>query len=417
VQNLLFLVHRVPCPPTKGDKVRSSNLLKYLATRYKVYLGAFLDDLADLEHVSTLRSLCEECHIVRLNPTIAAMRSLWGLVSGQPLTLPYYSSASMRQWVQKTLREQQIHCVLTFSAAMTQYVMSDASIHRVADLVDVDSDKWRQYAVTRRWPYSAIYRRECAALQRYECQIAREFETTVFVSMAEANLFRHLAPEVGNNVRYVNNGVDCDYFSPEHTYVDPYGDKERVLVFTGAMDYWPNVDAVVWFANNVFPKIYSKDPRTRFYIVGARPAAVVQSLSRFPGVKVTGTVPDIRPYIAHARLAVAPLRIARGIQNKVLEAMAMAKPDLASPQAAEGIEAKVGTELLIAVDEAEFVRQALHLLFQGGAAAIGAAGRARTLDSYSWERNLSHFDRLLKSDVPVALVDEAQSAQSAVSAP
>jgi sugar transferase (PEP-CTERM/EpsH1 system associated) len=273
--------------------------------------------------------------------------------------------------------------------------MSVTDIPRVADLVDVDSDKWRQYADTQSWPYSAIYRRESRALLRFERQIAQRFDATVFVSAAEAGLFRRLAPESADRVWHVNNGVDADYFSPERTYVNPYGDDGQVLVFTGAMDYWPNVDAVVSFANAVFPAIRRKVPAARFYIVGARPAPEVKMLAELPGVSVTGAVTDMRPYLAHASLAVAPLRMARGVQNKVLEAMAMAKPVLASPQAAEGIEAHIGSELLVAGDEAEFVQQASSVLERGNTAATGAAARARVLGYYAWESSLGRFEQLL----------------------
>jgi sugar transferase (PEP-CTERM/EpsH1 system associated) len=392
VQSLLFLAHRIPYPPTKGDKVRSYNMLKYLASRYKVYVGAFVDDPADFEHADALRAMCEACHLVKLSPVLAKMKSLTGLVAGEALTLPYYRNASMRQWVDNLLRTTPVERVLVFSASMAQYVMQAQNLCRVADLVDVDSDKWRQYAATQRWPYSAIYRRESAALLRYERQIASKFDSTVFVSLPEAQLFRQLAPESASRVGHVNK-----YFSPDRVYTSPYSEGERVLVFTGAMDYWPNVDAVVTFAHEAFPKILSQDTGARFYIVGTRPVAEVQRLAKLPGITVTGAVPDIRPYIAHARLAVAPLRLARGIQNKVLEAMAMAKPVIASPQAAEGIEAQIGRELIVA-EGAELVRQVLQLLQQNGGTEIGVAGRARVLASYSWESSLSRFEQLLSSD-------------------
>ena len=402
MKRLLFLVHRIPYPPTKGDKVRSYNMLKYLAGRYRLHLGAFVDDPADFAHAPALRELCEECHLVRLRPALATARSLVGLASGEALTLPYYRSASMSRWVKQVLRATPVDGVLVFSSAMAQYVMSATGVPRVADLVDVDSDKWQQYAATRSWPYSAVYRRESRALLRYEREIARQFDATVFVSAAEAGLFRQLAPEAADKVWHVNNGVDADYFSPERTYEYPYGDGERVLVFTGAMDYWPNVDAVVEFARGVFPAIRRGFPAARFYIVGARPTPEVRKLAELPGVSVTGAVPDMRPYLAHAQLAVAPLRVARGVQNKVLEAMAMAKPVVASPQAAEGIEARRGLELLVAGDAAEFVRQATQLLEHGDAAAIGGAARARVLASYGWESSLSRFEQLLASGNRVA---------------
>jgi sugar transferase (PEP-CTERM/EpsH1 system associated) len=396
VQHLLFLAHRIPYPPTKGDKVRSYHLLNYLASRYRVHLGAFVDDKADLAHVNAVGKLCEECHLVALNPVLAKVKSLLGLVSGEPLTLRFYRSASMRQWVNRVLREAPIQRVLVFSSAMAQYVISASDLRRVADLVDVDSDKWRQYAATQLWPNSAIYRRESRALLRYEREIARAFDATVFVSAAEADLFRTLAPEAVRKVSHANNGVDSDYFSPERTYANPYAAEERVMVFTGAMDYRPNVDAVVWFARAMFPHIFRALPEARFYIVGARPVPEAINLSGLPGVRVTGTVPDVRPYLAHAKLAVAPLRIARGVQNKVLEAMAMAKPVLASPQAVAGIETRPGIGLVIATGEAEFIRHGLRLLQErDNAVAMGAAGRAHVLTSYIWDEGLSHFDQLL----------------------
>jgi len=396
VQHLLFLAHRIPYPPTKGDKVRSYHLLKYLAGRYRVHLGAFVDDAADVEHAGALRELCEACHLVRLRPALAKVRSLAGLLSGEPLTLPYYRSVSMREWVKRVLRDTPVQSALVFSAAMAQYVMAAGTLRRVADLVDVDSDKWRQYANTQRWPFSALYQRESRTLLRYERQIARGLDATVFVSAAEAALFRRLAPEVADRICHINNGVDCDYFSPARIYPNPYGAGDQVLVFTGAMDYWPNVEAVTSFAHAIFPEIYRRLPGARFWIVGARPAPEVTRLAELPGVTVTGGVPDIRPYLFHAALAVAPLRLARGVQNKVLEAMAMAKPVLASPQAAEGIEARVGKELLVAADETEFVRQATRFLRErDSAAAIGAAARSHVLATYAWDSSLSRFDHLL----------------------
>ena len=398
MQHLLFLAHRIPYPPTKGDKLRSYHLLRYLAQRYRVHLGAFVDDVADFEHAGTLRELCADCHLVWLNSRLARLKSLTGLASAAPLTLPYYRSSSMSQWVQSVLRASPVRSALVFSAAMAQYVMREKGLRRVADLVDVDSDKWRQYAGTQGWPYSAIYRRESRALLGYEREIANRFDATVFVSAAEAELFRELAPEAAHKVWHVNMGVDGSYFSPDRAYANPYGGDDRVLVFTGAMDYWPNVDAVDWFARRAFPAILQRFPSAKFYIVGARPRAQVNKLAELPGVRVTGTVPDVRPYIAHATLAVAPLRLARGVQSKVLEAMAMAKPVLASPQAVAGIEAEVGKELLVAADEVEFVEEATRLLQGNSSSATGPAGRARVLASYVWDTNLSRFEHLLANE-------------------
>ncbi len=339
MEELLFLAHRIPYPPNKGDKVRSFHILKALAGRYRVRLGAFVDDPADLRHADKLARYCVEVHLLRLRPPAARLRSLSGMATGRPLTLPYFHDRAMRTWVRARLASGTIRRVLVYSSAMAQYVEgAGAPLRRVVDLVDVDSDKWRQYAQRARWPMSAVYRREARRLLAYERRIAAAFDATVLVSGAEAALFRGLAPEAAARVHAVENGVDARFFSPERTYPDPYGPGGPVLVFTGAMDYRANVDAVVWFTAEVFPALRRRVPQARFFIVGAHPAEAVRRLAARPGVHVIGQVPDIRPYLAHAVLAVAPLRMARGIQNKVLEAMAMARPVVASPEALDGLD-------------------------------------------------------------------------------
>ena len=223
----------------------------------------------------------------------------------------------------------------------------------------------------------------------------REFDASLFVSREEAQLFKQSAPESAHKTGYFSNGVDTGYFSPEREYPNPYPQGEQALVFTGAMDYWPNVDAVRWFAEEIFPAIHAALPQTRFYIVGSRPTAGVRELARLPGITVTGTVADVRPYLAHARIAVAPLRMARGLQNKVLEAMAMAKTVLASPQAAEGIQATQGNELHVAANAEEFGRKILTLLAEKTYDQMGKAARARILADYDWDSCLAQVDALL----------------------
>lgn len=399
MEHLLFLSHRIPFPPNKGDKVRSWHWLKHLAQRYRVHLGTFVDDEQDWQHVDKLRHLCGESFFAPLQPSSARLKSLSGLIFGQPLTLPYFRDVALQEWVNLILRTQPIKHILVYSSAMAQYVMPARDRHRIVDFVDVDSDKWRQYARTAPWPLSTIYRREAKCLLRYERRVAAEFNASVFVSKAEAELFRRLAPESADKVCHVDNGVDGDYFSPRWDYPNPYPDEERVLAFTGAMDYRPNIDAVEWFAREVFPSIRDAFPSACFYIVGARPAPKVQKLSELPGVRVTGTVLDIRPFLAHAEIAVAPLRLARGVQNKVLEAMAMAKTVIASPEAAEGIEARFGEELLVASSPDEFVATACALL-GGKGQNVGIAGRERILTDYGWYGNASQIERLIREPHP-----------------
>ncbi|MFL6675159.1 MAG: TIGR03087 family PEP-CTERM/XrtA system glycosyltransferase [Massilia sp.] len=391
MEDLLLLIHRIPYPPNKGDKIRSYHLLKHLAQHYRVHLGTFVDDADDWQHVPKVEAMCASSHFAGLNPTLARVRSMKALVAGRSLSLDYYRDSGLQRWVDQAVAAHKIERVLVFSSAMAQYADKYRGARRVVDFCDVDSDKWRQYADKKSWPMSWLYRHEARQLLAYERQVARDYDASLFVSGPEAELFRQLAPESGAKIGFFNNGVDTDYFSPDVGYQSPYKAGERALVFTGAMDYWPNVDAVQWFASDVFPQLRERFADLRFYIVGARPAPAVQALAQQPGVVVTGTVPDVRPYIAHAHVAVAPLRVARGIQNKVLEAMAMATPVVVSPQALEGIDAVPGTELVLAQDPAGFVQAVTELLAQRehAAAAIGRAARAKVERQYSWPSNLA----------------------------
>jgi sugar transferase (PEP-CTERM/EpsH1 system associated) len=391
VEDLLLLIHRIPYPPNKGDKIRSYHLLKHLAQHYRVHLATFVDDANDWQYVPHVEALCASSHFAAMQPLLARVKSLGALLKNRSLSLDYYRDAAMARWVKDTVAAHKIGRVLVFSSAMAQYADPYRDARRVIDFCDVDSDKWRQYAEQKSWPMSWLYRYEANQLLAYERQVARDYDASLFVSAPEADLFRQLAPESTARIGHFSNGVDTEYFSPEHALANPYAAGERALVFTGAMDYWPNVDAVQWFAADIFPALRERFGDVRFYIVGSRPAPAVQALAKLPGVVVTGTVPDVRPYIAHAAVAVAPLRIARGIQNKVLEAMAMAAAVVVSPQALEGIEAVPGADLVLAPDGAAFIAAVAALLAGPDSArtALGAAARARVQARYSWSSNLA----------------------------
>lgn len=397
-QDVLLLVHRIPYPPNKGDKIRSYHILKHLAQHHRVHLATFIDDADDWQHVPLVQQLCASSHFAKLNPKLARVRSLGALLGNRSLSLDYYSDATLRAWVANAMREHGIGRILVFSSAMAQYAEDYPQAHRVIDFVDVDSEKWREYAEKKPWPASLLFRYEAQQLLRYERQVAASSAAALFVSAPEAALFARLAPESAARIGYFNNGVDTTYFSPAHDHVSPYPAGERAIVFTGAMDYWPNIDAVQWFASDVLPRVQQACPGLRFYIVGARPAPAVQALARPGSIIVTGTVPDVRPYLAYAELSVAPLRVARGIQNKVLEAMAMAKACVVSPQALEGIDAAPGSELLLADGAAAFADTVISQLQQPDAArAMGAMARERVLQRYSWQTNLASIEAKLCS--------------------
>ncbi|WP_083411809.1 TIGR03087 family PEP-CTERM/XrtA system glycosyltransferase [Janthinobacterium sp. 1_2014MBL_MicDiv] len=406
MRDLLYLVHRIPYPPNKGDKIRSWHMLQYLSRHFRVHLGCFIDDEADWQHANTVAALCASSRFIDLRRGAARWRAAQALLSRQSMSVHYYRDPRLLQWVDGVLADGRVRHALAYSGPMAQYVDGSAGrpLHRVIDFVDVDSDKWRQYADSKPWPLSQLYRREAGLLLQYERHIAQQFTAASFVSQAEAALFRQCAPMARRKTGHFNNGVDAAYFAPPAPApagadTGPYAPGAQVLVFTGAMDYWPNIDAVQWFVRHVWPALRRQFPQLQFYIVGSRPAAAVTALARVAGVTVTGSVPDIRPYLAGAALAVAPLRIARGVQNKVLEAMAMGKIVLATPQALEGIAAQPGLELLLARDDAEFIHHAARVLRNqhggDGGAAIGTAARQLILQEYDWEKNLQALGAML----------------------
>jgi sugar transferase (PEP-CTERM/EpsH1 system associated) len=394
---LLYLAHRIPYPPNKGDKVRSFNLLRYLSTRYRVLLGTFVDDPADWQHVERLREWCDELHCEPLAPRQARIASLRGLLIGEALSLPYYRNVNLANWVKDTLTRNQARHAVVFSSPMAQYLEGFSGLHIVADYCDVDSAKWTAYADSHRGPLGWLYRREGRCLLAYERSAAANMAAVTFVSEDESDLFRRLAPESAARVHAISNGVDAAFFAPGDSFASPYQSDEKAVVFTGAMDYWPNVDAVKWFASEVWPEVQRREPAARFFIVGMNPSAEVKALGADPNIRITGTVPNIRPYLQHAAVIVAPLRIARGIQNKVLEAMAMQKAVVASSDAATGIDAQRGEELVVVDDMGATAKAVYELLSQPERALeIGRRARACVLARYSWEAHLRKLDPLLE---------------------
>lgn len=413
--SLLFLAHRLPYPPNKGDKVRSYHLLRHLAERHRVFVGTFVDDADDEPHVPTLAGLVAGLHAERLHPKPAKLASLAGLATGEALTLRYYRSAALARWAERTAREQGVEAVVVFSSSMAP-IAERLGLPLLLDFVDVDSAKWTDYAPNHRWPLSALYRREGKKLLAYERAACARAARSFFATAQESALFERLAPECAGRVDAMDNGVDARFFSPEPGRASPYATGERPVVFTGAMDYWPNIDAVTWFAREVLPAVRARHPAVRFHIVGRSPVPAVQALAA-ADVNVTGTVPDVRPWLQHAEVVVAPLRLARGIQNKVLEAMAMGRPVVASATCAAPLNAAPGRELLAAADADALAREVIGVLDDPArASAIGAAGRAAVVDRYSWPAHLAVIDRALESVLaarPVGVVSAGSPAEVA----
>ncbi|MFV0476223.1 MAG: TIGR03087 family PEP-CTERM/XrtA system glycosyltransferase [Parahaliea sp.] len=406
-QSLLLLCHRIPYPPNKGDKIRSYHLLRYLVQRYDVYLAAFVDDPDDWQYESLLRDMCADVQLLtkpRIPPLSALLRAVSGI---EPLTLSLYRHRLMTNWVRHKVVDENISQAVVFSSAMGQYVLGAEfeTLHRVIDFVDVDSQKWSQYALRKPWPLSWIYRREGRLLAKFELKLHACSAVSLFVSAAEAEVFCSLSPAPTSLLSHYSNGVDSDYFDSALTLPNPYSDTEQALVFTGAMDYWPNVDAVCWFAKEHLPALRKFNSNLVFYIVGNRPTQDVRDLANLPGVKVTGRVDDVRPYLQHCLAAVAPMRVARGIQNKVLEAMSMARPVLVSAAGLEGINAVDQVEVLLTEDSDTTVSMVKALL-AGQWSMMGQAARARVLSDFNWDKNLQRVDDYLLSS-PSSPMDTA----------
>ncbi len=393
--NLLFLTHRLPYPPDKGDKIHTYHLLRHLAQKHRVLLGTFVDDPQDEQHVSTVRDLCADLHVARLQPALARWRALGSLWRREPATVACYRDAGMARWVRGIGERRGADVVLVHSSSMLQYAQQMPDAPLLVDFNDVDSAKWVDYAGRRKWPMNQVYRREGRRLLDTERRGATRARWSLFATEREAQLFRTLAPESAERVAVLGNGVDAAHFRPLAEAVSPYAAGEQALLFVGTMNYWPNVDAVVWFARDVLPALRKQWPALKLYVVGRTPSAAVRALHG-EAVRVIGTVPDTRPWLQHAAVVVAPIRVARGIQNKVLEAMAMARPVVASAACAGAIDAEAGRHLRVCTSAEDFVQHIQALLADPALAqATGKAGRERVCAAYGWLDRMRWLDGYL----------------------
>jgi sugar transferase (PEP-CTERM/EpsH1 system associated) len=397
--SLLFLTQRLPYPPIKGEKIRQYQILRHLAARFTIDLGCLIDDPADRPFVSAVQALCRSVHAPAIDRRCARIRCLSGLLTNEALSVTFFRHRGLRRWVEDIVTRTRPAVIVVISSNMAPYIIDlPHTGTRIVDLVDVDSEKWRAYAATARWPMSAVYRREWRKVSELEERIARECDHACFVSDAEAAILAARMPEHADRIVGISNGVDDAFFDPGIPQPSPYDAGGPVFVFTGTMDYPPNVDAVRWFADDILPRIRATIPTARFYIVGNHPTPSVRALSDITGVVVTGWVADVRPYLAHATVAVAPMRIARGIQNKVLEAMAMARPVVVTAGALEGIDAEPGRHVLLADDAGDFAAACVKLAGPDGA-MIGSAARTLVVEAYDWAARLARLDALLSPPI------------------
>lgn len=390
--NILYLCHRVPHPPDKGDKIRAFHQIRALARRHRIHLLTLADgavpDLAPLEE------FCERVEVFRVHRPAAYLRAALGVLKPQPLTLSFFDSAELRQRVLELAAHRRFDVIVAYSSSMAPYVEPFADVPAILDMVDVDSAKWEQYARFARPALRPVYALEARRLRAYEAGLGRRFEKIVLATGRERSLYESFAPDA--RAAAIPNGVDFDHFHP----FDLPKAEHPLLVFTGQMDYFANVDGVVFFAREILPLLRGRHPGLEFMIVGRSPSPAVRALGELPGVSVTGAVGDVRPFLARAWVFVAPLRIAQGVQNKVLEAMAMDLPVVCSDRVLAGLADggfRHGRDLLAAPEGAEgFAALVTSLLEDAEARARLAAGaRQRLAASYRWSANLDRFEEIL----------------------
>ncbi len=394
-QDLIFISHRIPWPLNKGEKIRGWHLIEHLAQDYRIHLGCVIDDPADMAHVAKMQGICASVGAFPIDKRVQKIRALLHARPGRPLMPDFYYAPALRRWVDSTMARTKMDVVYIYSVAMAPYAIGLDHPRKILDATDIDSEKWAEYATDAKYPMRLVWAREARNLLAYERACAAACDWTFFVSQPEADRFAELAPEVAGRVVALENGVDLQRFSPEQDYPSPFTGPAPRVVFTGNMDYWPNADAAIWFAREVMPLLRARVPGITFWAVGARPTPEVSALAALPGVFVTGFVEDVRPYVAHASVIVCPLRIARGIQNKVLEGMAMGRPVVASPGAFEGVRAQPGRELLVA-DGAEAFVQCVCAVLEGAHPGLGAAARAAMEVGYAWPAVLGKLSEYVR---------------------
>lgn len=390
----LFIAHRIPFPPDRGDKIRSHHLLKALAALGPVHVATLGETDADFAAESLLAQVAaSHCVVRRQGLALAGLRAL---ASGRAVSLEAFDSPPMCAWITRTLATRPIDTIFVFSGQMGQYLPADFAGRVIVDLCDVDSAKFEAYARERTGPRGWIDAREARLLAAEEARLAARADATLLVSEAEAAFLRS---RIGaGRVIAMGNGIDTGFFDPQASapHAALAAQPGPHLLFTGQMDYPPNVTAARRTAQALMPAIRAVHPQAQFHVVGRAPAAEVRALDRVQGTRVWGEVPDVRPFLAAADLVVAPLAIARGIQNKVLEAMAMARPVLLTPEAATGIGGEDGVHYAVAAGDEPLAERALALLADGPCAlAMAAAARRFVVADKSWEAALAPLAQLL----------------------
>ncbi len=407
MKRILFIVHRIPFPPNKGDKIRSFNELKYLSQQHSVDLLCLVDEPEDHKYFSELEKLCDRVAAFSLNPHSAKIRGALALLTGGALSSRYFYLQEMQSRFDDWVQTKSYDAILCFSSSMAEYIFESRVLSKlkvmgkpqlIMDFCDVDSAKWRQYSVDSKFPLSWVYNLEFKRLMEYEQRVQNHFDKTVLVSCREAEYFRTHYQNC-SSLSVILNGVDHDYFSPTKINRGPKSfliNEGPKIVFTGAMDYPVNIKGVSWFVREIWPYLQNQFPAIHLYIVGSNPSKEIRDMGVVDNITVTGFVPDIREYYALADICIAPLHQGRGLQNKVLEAMSMATPVVATNRANAGVQGVPGEHLMIADTSEDYVDAISWLLRNSeDAEKMGRAARSFVVSRFDWQSNMSAFEELL----------------------
>lgn len=386
---ILVVCHRAPYPPNRGGKIRPFHIIRHLSRSHHVTVASLARSTSEVEAAERLADYCEQVLLEPITTAAAVARMLVRLPTRTPSSMGYFWSPRLAHRLQRVLSEQTFHLVFVHCAFVAPYVSWLRGPAKLLDFGDIDSQKWLAYSRARRLPLTLGYALEAFKLRREEIRLARCFDLCTCTTPAELATLESYVP--GLPAAWFPNGVDHEYFQPLPQPYDP-----RVVVFIGRLDYFPNQEGIRAFCTRVWPAVRAACPDAVLRIVGAAPARAIRALGHLPGVEVVADPPDIRPYLGTAAVSIAPLAIARGTQNKVLESLAMGVPAVITPAVASGIDAEPGHHFLTAAEPSEFALAVVGLLQNPEARhRLSLAGRARVISHHSWARAFRDLDRAI----------------------
>lgn len=387
---ILFVCHRLPFPPNRGGKIRPFNMIQHLSRKHEVVVASLAETEQELRDGAGLEKHCAEVIAELLPKPVRWRQACMALFTQEPSSVAYFRSKELHRKVQHKLREQKMDCVIVHCAFVAQYVIGWEGGFRWLDYGDLDSGKWAEYGEHRSFPLSLGYRLEAEKLRKYETTLAALFHQCTVTTQGELDMYASLGASTPCGV--IPNGVDASYFSRPVQGTE----NSRVIAFLGRMDYYPNIDGILYFSQNILPIIQKTIPDATLRVIGSNPSLRIRELAHIPGVTVTGHVPDVRPFLADAAVAIAPLRLARGTQNKILESMAMGIPVIATPQAAKGISAIAGKHLLVADGPEAFAKQVIDVLqTRELRRSLSEAARKQVELMHHWPSSMEILDEIL----------------------